>query len=66
METSDSTAWTEYSVEEIGDVSDRRRWAACNPALGRRMQESTIMAEYEQMDTDTFATRATGLVVSSE
>lgn len=57
---SDSTAWTEYSVEEIGDISDRRRWAACNPALGRRMQESTIMAEYEQMDTDTFARERLG------
>lgn len=52
---SKSTAWTEYSVKEIGDVTDRRRWAECNPALGRRMTETTIAAECEQMDADTFA-----------
>lgn len=57
---SDSTAWTEYSVEDIGDVSDRRRWAACNPALGRRITESTIAAECEQMDADTFARERLG------
>ena len=34
---SNSTAWTEFSVDEIGDVADRKRWAQCNPALGRRM-----------------------------
>lgn len=55
-----STSWTEYSVEEIGDVSDRQRWAASNPALGRRMQESTIAAECEQMDEDTFARERLG------
>ena len=57
---SDSTAWTEYSVEDIGDVTDRQRWAACNPALGRRITESTIAAECEQMDTDTFARERLG------
>ncbi len=55
-----STAWTEFSVEEIGDVKDRARWAACNPALGRRMQESTVAAECEQMDPDTFARERLG------
>lgn len=55
-----STSWTEYSVEEIGDVSDRQRWADSNPALGRRMQESTIAAECEQMDEDTFARERLG------
>lgn len=57
---SKSTSWTEYSVEEIGDVGDRKRWADCNPALGRRMQENTIAAEYEQMDADTFARERLG------
>ena len=42
---SETTAWTEFSVDEIGDVSDRSRWAACNPALGRRMRETTIASE---------------------
>lgn len=57
---STSTAWTEYSVSEIGDVTDRTRWAACNPALGRRMTETTIAAECEQMDPDTFARERLG------
>lgn len=57
---SQSTSWTEYSVEEIGNVSDRKRWADCNPALGRRMQESTIASECEQMDPDTFARERLG------
>lgn len=57
---SKSTAWTEFSVKEIGDVTDRKRWAMCNPALGRRMRESTIAAECEQMDADTFARERLG------
>ena len=55
-----TTAWTEYSVKEIGDVSDRTRWAETNPALGRRMRESTVAAELEQMAPDTFARERLG------
>lgn len=54
------TAWFEYSVSEIGDVNDKHRWAACNPALGRRMLLSTIESEQEQMDDDTFARERLG------
>ena len=54
------TSWFEYSVDEIGDVSDRERWAAANPALGRRILLSTIEAECEQMDPDTFARERLG------
>lgn len=57
---SEATAWTEYSVGEIGDVTDKARWAACNPAMGRRIRESTIAAECEQMDADTFARERLG------
>lgn len=57
---STTTAWTEYSVKEIGDVTDRSRWAEANPALGRRMRESTVAAELEQMDPDTFARERLG------
>ncbi len=57
---SEGIAWTEYSVKEIGDVSDQRRWAACNPALGKRMLLSTIKAEWEQMGKDTFARERLG------
>lgn len=55
-----STAWTEYSVDEIGDVTDRSRWMATNPAMGRRILESTIEGEAEQMPADTFARERLG------
>ena len=54
------TAWFEFSVKEIGDVTDRERWAATNPALGRRILESTIEGECEQMAPDTFARERLG------
>lgn len=55
-----TTAWTEFSVPEIGDVSDQTRWAQANPALGRRMKEITIEGELQQMDPDTFARERLG------
>ena len=55
-----TTAWFEFSVEKIGDVSDKDRWYACNPALGRRIQESTVEGEFEQMAPDTFARERLG------
>ena len=57
---SSSTAWFEFSVPEIGDVYDRRRWAATNPALGIRIMESTVEGECEQMATDVFARERLG------
>ena len=54
------TAWFEYSVDEIGDVKDKQRWADCNPALGRRILVSTVEGEAEQMDPDTFARERLG------
>ena len=47
-------------MPEIGDVTDKRRWAATNPALGRRIQLTTIEGEVEQMDPDTFARERLG------
>ena len=55
-----TTAWVEFSVPEIGDVKDRSRWAETNPALGRRILESTIEGECEQMPEDTFARERLG------
>jgi hypothetical protein len=55
-----TTSWFEFSVPEIGDVTDRRRWADTNPALGRRIMESTIEGECEQMDPDMFARERLG------
>lgn len=53
-------AWFEFSVPEIGDVKDPARWAAANPALGRRIQLSTVEGEAEQLDPDTFARERLG------
>ena len=55
-----STSWIEFSVNEIGDVTDRQRWAAANPALGYRILISTIEGECEQMPPDTFARERLG------
>lgn len=55
-----TTAWFEFSVPEIGDIGDRRRWAETNPALGVRIMETTIEGEYEQMTPDTFARERLG------
>ena len=53
-------AWFEFSVQEIGDVEDPKRWAKTNPALGRRMLLSTIEGEAEQMAPDSFARERLG------
>lgn len=55
-----TTAWFEFSVDEIGDVTDQARWAKTNPALGRRILLSTIESEVEQMAPDTFARERLG------
>lgn len=55
-----TTAWTEFSVPKIGDVTDPERWAATNPALGRRILLSTIQGECELMPPDTFARERLG------
>ena len=55
-----TTSWFEFSVKDIGDVADRRRWAETNPALGRRILLSTIESEMEQMPEDTFARERLG------
>lgn len=58
--SSKKTSWFEFSVEKIGDVTDKERWAQTNPALGRRMLLSTIEGECDQMDADTFARERLG------
>ena len=55
-----NSAWAEYSVKDIGDVTDKKRWFETNPALGRRILLSTIEGECEQMDADTFARERLG------
>ncbi|MBQ9020841.1 MAG: hypothetical protein IJ113_02340 [Eggerthellaceae bacterium] len=57
---SERSAWFEWSVDEIGDVRDKKRWYEANPSLGHLIQESTVEAECEQMDADTFARERLG------
>lgn len=57
---SKKTAWFEFSVKEIGNIKDSKRWAQTNPALGRRILFSTIEGESEQLDPDTFARERLG------
>jgi len=57
---SERLSWFEWSVDEIGDVTDKARWYATNPSLGILIQESTIESECEQMDADTFARERLG------
>lgn len=55
-----STSWFEFSVKDVGDVTDKKRWADTNPALGRRILVTTIEGECEQMAPDTFARERLG------
>ena len=56
----DRMAWFEFSVNEVGDVKDKKRWAQVNPALGLRILPSTVEGECEQLDADTFARERLG------
>lgn len=53
-------SWHEWSVEEIGDVSDRRRWYETNPAMGIRLDEEFTENECATMTPDGFARERLG------
>lgn len=57
---SERIAWSEFSVDEIGDTSDPRRWAQTNPSAGLLVSFDSIATEHEQMDEVTFATMRLG------
>ncbi|MDR1954295.1 MAG: phage terminase family protein [Clostridiales Family XIII bacterium] len=49
-------SWHEWSVEDVGDVSDVRRWYETNPALGIRLAEDFVRnEELNTMSEDGFA-----------
>lgn len=61
LDKSDSRmSWHEWSVEEIGDVSDVERWYDTNPALGIRLDETFTEAEMQSMTPDGFARERLG------
>lgn len=54
------TAWSEWSAADIGDTTDRERWAECNPSLGYMIKETSVEDEHEQMSPDKFARERLG------
>ena len=56
--------WLEWgasgeSLDDV-DVDDVDLWYACNPAMGRRMSESTVRDEHDSMSRDGFARERLG------
>ena len=45
----------EWSVDTIGDISDRDRWYKVNPSLGYQLLEDAIAKDASKMSDDTFA-----------
>ena len=58
--SSGRSCWHEWSVEDMGDLSDEGRWAEANPALGIRLRIDVIRQELESFDDDTFARERLG------
>ena len=56
--------WLEWGAQgeklEDVDVDDVELWYACNPAMGRRMRESTVKDEHDTMTRDGFARERLG------
>ena len=52
--------WFEWSASEIGDVNDRSRWEATNPALGIRLMVDVIESEAKKFTADGFARERLG------
>ena len=53
-------AWAEWSVDEIGDVTDRNRWYLANPSMGSLIFESTVESECGDYAPDKFAIERLG------
>ena len=59
-ENNKSLCWHEWSVEEIGDVTDKKRWYATNPAMGIRIEEEAIEEECRSLSKEGFARERLG------
>lgn len=53
-------SWHEWSVTEVGDISDRERWYETNPSLGYLLTEEFTETEYKQMSKEGFARERLG------
>lgn len=54
-------AWCEWAATGDVDVTDRDLWASTNPALGRRVLESTVADECGSFSTEYFARERLGM-----
>src|SRR5699024_7554837 len=54
-------AWCEWAVSGDVDVTDRDLWALTNPALGRRVLESTVADECGSFSPEYFARERLGM-----
>ncbi len=54
------TCWHEWSVEEVGDVTDRDRWYATNPSMGYLLDEDATADELSGASPDGFARERLG------
>ena len=59
-------AWVEWSVTGNVDVASRDLWAATNPSLGIRLNQTTIEDEFGAMSAETFARERLGMWASDE
>jgi len=59
-------AWVEWSVSGDVDVADKGLWAATNPSLGIRLNQTTIEDEFGAMSEETFARERLGMWSSDE
>jgi hypothetical protein len=52
--------WHEWSVEEVGDVTDHKRWYTTNPAMGYRIDEKFTETEVNTLSKEGFARERLG------
>lgn len=53
---------SQWSEEEIGDVTDKNRWYKTNPSLGYQLLESALVKDSLTMSPDTFAREHLGFM----
>lgn len=52
----------EWSVDEVGDVTDKNRWYDTNPSLGYQLLEIALEKDLASMSADTFAREHLGYI----
>ena len=59
-------SWCEWSVTEVGDISDKKRWYMTNPALGHRLLAKSVESELTKFSDKGFARERLGYWESIE